>query len=101
VTTLTPIDIDQKHQALEELDDEQLAVANLLVSSTQKPVVCLGIWALIDSLAEWVKHDYKLNDSEIALFFGDVLKYDITELVDPHFDVVAKVPKSALATLNK
>jgi amidase len=52
-------------------------------------------------LAEWVKHDYKLNDSEIALLFGDVLKYDITELVDPHFDVVAKVPKSVLATLNK
>ncbi len=52
-------------------------------------------------LAEWIKKDYKLNDSEIALFFGDVLKYDITELVDPHFDVVAKVPKSALATLNK
>jgi amidase len=52
-------------------------------------------------LAEWLKKDYKLNDSEIALFFGDVLKYDIAELVDPHFDVVAKVPKSALATLNK
>jgi acetamidase/formamidase len=52
-------------------------------------------------LAEWMKHDYHLNDSEIALFFGDVLKYDITELVDPHFDVVAKVPKSELALLNK
>jgi len=52
-------------------------------------------------LAEWMKHDYKLNDSEIALFFGDVLKYDITELVDAHFDVVAKVPKSAVDTLNK
>jgi len=52
-------------------------------------------------LAEWIKHDYKLNDSEVALLFGDVLKYDITELVDPHFNVVAKVPKSALATLNK
>ncbi len=52
-------------------------------------------------LAEWVKHDYKLNDSEVALFFGDVLKYDITELVDPHFNVVAKVPKSVMATLNK
>ena len=51
-------------------------------------------------LAEWVKKDYKLNDSEIALLFGDVLKYDITELVDPHFDVVAKVPKKVLATLN-
>jgi acetamidase/formamidase len=52
-------------------------------------------------LAEWIKRDYKLNDSEVALLFGDVLKYDITELVDPQFDVVAKVPKSVLATLNK
>src|SRR5438874_14465 len=52
-------------------------------------------------LVEWVKHDYQLNDSEIALLFGDVLKYDITELVDPHFNVVAKVPKSVMATLNK
>ncbi|MGA8630025.1 MAG: acetamidase/formamidase family protein [Terracidiphilus sp.] len=51
-------------------------------------------------LAEWIKHDYHLNDSEVALFLGDNLKYDITELVDPHFNVVAKVPKSALATLN-
>lgn len=52
-------------------------------------------------LADWIKHDYNLNDNEVALLFGDVLKYDITELVDPHFDVVAKVPKSVLATLNK
>jgi amidase len=52
-------------------------------------------------LAEWMKHDYSLDDSEVALLFGDVLKYDITELVDPHFDVVAKVPKSVIATLNK
>jgi amidase len=52
-------------------------------------------------LAEWIKHDYHLNDSEVALFLGDVLKYDITELVDPHFNVAAKVPKSALATLNQ
>jgi hypothetical protein len=52
-------------------------------------------------LAEWIKKDYKLNDREIALLFGDVLKYDITELVDPRFNVAAKVPKSVLATLNK
>jgi acetamidase/formamidase len=52
-------------------------------------------------LAEWVKYDYKLNDSEIALLFGDALKYDITELVDPHFNVAAKLPKAVLATLNK
>ncbi len=42
VTTLPPIDIEPTDQALEELDDEQLAVVNLLVSSTRKPVVRLG-----------------------------------------------------------
>jgi amidase len=51
-------------------------------------------------LAEWLKRDYKLSDSEVAVLLGAVLKYDITEMVDPQFNVVAKVPKSALKTLN-
>ena len=51
-------------------------------------------------LATWLKRDYRLNDSEVALLLGAVMKYDITELVDPKYDVVAKVPKSALAMLH-
>jgi len=51
-------------------------------------------------LAEWLKKDYKLNDSEVALLLGAVLQYDITEMVDPQFNVVAKVPKSALKALQ-
>lgn len=52
-------------------------------------------------LATWIKHDYGLTDSEVALFLGDVMQYNVTELVDPEFDVVSKVPKSALAMLVK
>lgn len=51
-------------------------------------------------LAEWLKRDYKLSDSEVALLLGAVLKYDITEMVDPQFNVVAKVPKGALKALR-
>lgn len=51
-------------------------------------------------LATWIKHDYGLSDSEVALFLGVVMKYEVTELVDPEFDVVSKVPKSALAMLK-
>jgi hypothetical protein len=29
------------------------------------------------------------------------MKYDIAELVDPHINVVAKVPKTALASFRK
>jgi amidase len=50
-------------------------------------------------LATWIKRDYGLNDSEVALFLGAEMQYNVTELVDPEFDVVAKVPKSALAML--
>ncbi len=53
------------------------------------------------NLAEWIKHDYHLNDSEVALLFGDVLRYEITESVDSHFNVAAKISKSVLATLNQ
>lgn len=52
-------------------------------------------------LATWIKHDYGLSDSEVALFLGVEMKYEVTELVDPEFDVVSKVPKSALAMLTK
>ena len=51
-------------------------------------------------LVEWLKRDYKLNDNEVAVFLGAVLKYDITEMVDPQFNVVAKVPRSALQKLQ-
>src|SRR6202041_3389994 len=47
-------------------------------------------------LVEWLKRDYKLSDSEVAVLLGAAIKYDITEMVDPKFNVVAKVPKSIL-----
>lgn len=51
-------------------------------------------------LATWIKRDYGLSDSEVALFLGAELRYEVTELVDPEFDVVSKVPRSALAMLS-
>jgi len=75
--------------------------ADYLISFGVSGSVPDSIQLATTQLAEWMKKDYKLNDSEVALLFGDVLKYDITELVDPHINVVAKVPKNVLATLNK
>ena len=51
-------------------------------------------------LADWLKREYKLNDSEVAILLGAALKYDIAEMVDPQFNVVAKVPKKALAAFK-
>jgi amidase len=51
-------------------------------------------------LATWIKKQYKLSDSEVAILFAATLKYDVTELVDSQYNVVAKVPKSVLAQMK-
>jgi acetamidase/formamidase len=60
-----------------------------------------SIQAATTQLVEWLKRDYAMSDSEVALFLGAVLKYDVAELVDPHINVVAKVPKTALASFTR
>jgi len=51
-------------------------------------------------MANWLKRDYRLSENEAAVVLGTVAKYDIAEMVDPHYNVVAKVPKSALASFK-
>jgi acetamidase/formamidase len=60
-----------------------------------------ALQAATAQLAEWLAADYQLNDSEIAIVLGTVLKYDVAEMVDPQINVVAKLPKTALARLRK
>lgn len=59
-----------------------------------------SIQVATSQLADWIKRDYKLGDSEVAVLLGAVAMYDITELVDPQYNVVAKVRKSALKGLQ-
>ena len=63
--------------------------------------VAESIQASTTLLVEWLKRDYGMSDSEVALFVGAVMQYDIAELVDPHINVVAKVPQTALAPLKR
>jgi len=72
-----------------------------LISFGVSGSVAESIQASTTQLADWLKRDYGLTDNEVAIFLGAVLKYDITELVDPHLNVAAKVPKSAVAMLRK
>ena len=74
----------------------RLENADYLMAMGVAGSVADSIQVATTQLVEWLKREYKLSDSEVAVLLGAVLKYDITELVDPQFNVVAKVPKSAL-----
>ncbi len=53
------------------------------------------------SMARWLEFDYKLNPSEVASVLGTAMNYDVAEVVDPSYHVVARVSKKALAALVK
>jgi acetamidase/formamidase len=69
-----------------------LGIANSLPEALQRATT---------QLARWLEDEYKLNSSEVAMVMGFAVKYDIAEVVDPHVNVVAKIPRSGLAGLKK
>jgi hypothetical protein len=78
----------------------RLENANYIMAMGVAGSVADSIQVATSELANWLKRDYNLSDSEVALLLGAVAQYDVTELVDPQYNVVAKVPKSALKGLN-
>ena len=44
---------------------------------------------------------YDLTPQDIAAVLGTAMKYEIAEVVDSEYDVVAKVPKDALAKIHQ
>ena len=48
-------------------------------------------------LQRWLMADYGFSERGSSLLMGHVLEYDIANVVDPHFTVVAKIKKSHLA----
>jgi len=52
-------------------------------------------------LVRWLERDYHLTPNESAIVMGTAVRYDIAELVDPQINIVARIPKSALAGISK
>ncbi len=47
-------------------------------------------------MQRWLMEDYGFDERGSSLLMGHVVRYDIANIVDPHFTVVAKIPKSCL-----
>lgn len=47
-------------------------------------------------MARWLESRFKLTSAEAAVVAGTLARYDIADLVGPHFGVALRIPKSAL-----
>ena len=45
--------------------------------------------------------DYGFSERGAQLLMGQAIEYEVANVVDPHFTVVAKIRKSVLAPLKK
>ncbi len=52
-------------------------------------------------LSNWLKSYYRLSSAEIATVLASSMHYDIAEVVDPEFHIVAKIRKDVLSQLPK
>ena len=48
-------------------------------------------------LQRWLMDDYGFDERGSSLLLGHALEYDIANVVDPHFTVVAKIRKDLLS----
>src|SRR5262245_22715152 len=76
-------------------DDEFLMAMGIAGSLTE------GLQIATTDMARWLEERHKLNAAEVASVLGTAMRYDIAEVVDPYVNVVARVPKKALAPIPK
>jgi acetamidase/formamidase len=72
-------------------------------------VMVMGTGSTVDAamknattgMSRWLASTYHLTPHDIAAVLGTEMKYEIAEVVDSEYDVVAKLSKSALAKIGK
>ncbi len=52
-------------------------------------------------MSRWLTATYEMTPQEIAPFLGTAMRYEIAEVVDSEYNVVAKLRKDALAQIRK
>lgn len=88
--------IPRKYLAMPQAEDDEFLMAMGIAGSLTE-----AIQIATTEMARWLEASYKLNASEVASVLGTAMRYDIAEVVDPSVNVVAKVPKKALARIQK
>jgi acetamidase/formamidase len=70
--------------------------AHIMVLGSERPLL-QAFQHATSELHRWLMSSYGLSERGAALLMGQAAEYEIANVVDPHFTVVAKMRKSLLA----
>jgi acetamidase/formamidase len=88
--------IPRKHLEMPRAEDDEFLMALGIAGSLTE-----GLQIATTEMARWLEERHKLNAADVASVLGTAMRYDIAEVVDPLVNVVARVPKKALAPIPK
>ena len=72
---------------------------HVMVLGSERPLL-QALQHATTELQRWLVADYGLSERAAATLMGQAMEYEIANVVDPHFTVVAKMRKSILATVK-
>jgi acetamidase/formamidase len=71
----------------------------IMVAGSARPLL-QALQHATTEMQRWLMTDYGFDERGSSLLMGHALEYDIANIVDPHFTVVAKLNKSYLKTVK-
>jgi amidase len=71
----------------------------VMVLGSERPLL-QALQHATTELQRWLMADYGLSERASATLMGQAMEYEIANVVDPHFTVVAKMRKSILAAVK-
>jgi acetamidase/formamidase len=73
---------------------------HLMVLGSERPLL-QALQHATSEMHRWLMQDYGLSERGAALLMGQMLEYEVGNVVDPHFTMVAKIRKATLAGLKR
>ena len=72
----------------------------LMVLGSERPLL-QALQHATSEMHRWLMQDYGLSERGAAILMGQMLEYEVGNVVDPHFTMVAKIRKTTLAGLKR
>lgn len=73
---------------------------HLMVLGSERPLL-QALQHATSEMHRWLMADYGLSERGASILMGQALEYEVGNVVDPHFTMVAKMRKSTLAGLRR
>ena len=99
----TSMDVEFSVQVVKKVPIQWPRLENethVMVLGSERPLL-QALQHATSEMHRWLMQDYGLSERGASILMGQALEYEVGNVVDPHFTIVAKMRKATLAGLKR